>query len=494
MNENKSKGIVWLFISKFFPPIINFAVFTYSARILAPEDFGLIAFALSIIYISSSLMPVGWRESIIKFQINDSQTISSIFWLNFFVSILLSFTILVFCLLSPFGFQTEIFNYALAIFCVKLVFDGLYATLNILLLKEQKYKNLALRTFLSGILSASIIILLLTLGYGIWALIWSQVVLSIFNFIVVYTPTRHSIKLTFKWKHIIKLNSFSVYTTLTNGLTFALSHYESLIIGSVLGNRQLGFYSVAKRLSTIMNEIFIGTVSEVSFPILAKTQAENGNLRVGFLNSVYFSVALLYPVFIFLLAYAPDIFVVLFTEKWMDSVPTFQAFCIAYMIVILGIPQKNIILLTNNAKWWFHLQLKLSLIIVPITTACVYWGLNSFLIALIIGKLTYCTASMIRSCKLLNISIKHYLSSFISPVICAVVSIILTVNLGKLLFVFNKIIVNVFLAGLCYIITYFILMYMLDGKKLINNSLSVFPKNKTIIKLANKLNYKEIAE
>jgi len=182
VNDSKSKGIVWLFISKFFPPIINFAVFTYSARILAPEDFGLIAFALSIIYISSSLMPVGWREAIIKYQISDTPTISSIFWLNFFVSILLVFSILVFCLISPFDFQTETFNYALAVFCSKLIFDGLYSTLNILLLKEQRYANLALRTFFSGIISAFIIILLLTLDYGIWALIWSQVVLSIFNF------------------------------------------------------------------------------------------------------------------------------------------------------------------------------------------------------------------------------------------------------------------------------------------------------------------------
>jgi len=491
VNDSKSKGIVWLFISKFFPPIINFAVFTYSARILAPEDFGLIAFALSIIYISSSLMPVGWREAIIKYQISDTPTISSIFWLNFFVSILLVFSILVFCLISPFDFQTETFNYALAVFCSKLIFDGLYSTLNILLLKEQRYANLALRTFFSGIISAFIIILLLTLDYGIWALIWSQVVLSIFNFLVVYIPTRDRVSFVFKFEHIVKLNSFSIYTTLTNGLTFALSNYESLIIGSVLGNRQLGFYSVAKRLSTIINEVFIGTVSEVSFPILAKTQAENGNLKVGFLNSVYFSVVLLYPIFIFLFAYSSDIFIILFTEKWLESVLIFKAFCIAYMIVILGIPQKNIILLTNNAKWWFHLQLKLSIIIVPITTLCVYWGVKSFLAALILAKLTYCTASMMRSCRLLNITIREYLSSFISLVICAVISILLTLSLGNI-FYFELIILNVVFAGLFFIIIYFILMYLFDGGKLTSSALSIFPKNKIIIKLANKQNYKEI--
>ncbi|MEI8642474.1 hypothetical protein P4S68_21620 [Pseudoalteromonas sp. Hal099] len=156
---------------------------------------------------------------------------------------------------------------------------------------------------------------------------------------------------------------------------------------------------------------------------------------------------LLYPIFIFLLAYSTDIFVVLFTEKWIESVLIFKAFCIVYMIVILGIPQKNIILLTNNAKWWFKLQLKLSLIIVPITTISLFLGVNYFLAALIIGKLTYCSASMTRSCKLLNISISEYLTSFISPIICAIISILLTLALGNV-FYFETIILNILLAGL----------------------------------------------
>ena len=79
---SSTKGILWLFFSKFFPPLINFSVFAYTARILAPEDFGLVAMALAIIFIASSFMPSGWRDAIIKYQIEDVLTISSIFWLN----------------------------------------------------------------------------------------------------------------------------------------------------------------------------------------------------------------------------------------------------------------------------------------------------------------------------------------------------------------------------------------------------------------------------
>ena len=179
---NSSKGILGLFFSKFFPPLINFAVFAYTARILAPEDFGLVAMALAIIFIINSFMPSGWRDAIIKYQIEDTLTISSIFWLNLAVSIFLSSIILIFSHFSFFEFQSQTFNSAITIFCLKLIFDGLFYTLNIVLLKQQLYSLIALRTIFSAIISAVIIIALLLLDFGVWALIWAQVIYLLLTF------------------------------------------------------------------------------------------------------------------------------------------------------------------------------------------------------------------------------------------------------------------------------------------------------------------------
>ena len=271
---HSSKGIFWLFFSKFFPPIINFSVFAYTARILAPEDFGLVAMALAIIFIASSFMPSGWRDAIIKYQIEDTLTISSIFWLNLAVSLLLSAIIVALSLLSFFEFQSQTFNLAITIFCLKLIFDGAFYTLNTVLLKQQLYSLIALRTIFSAVISAVIIIALLLLDFGVWALVWAQAILSIANFFAVYFPTRNLVTFQFSLASIVKLNSFATYSTLTNGITSALNHYESVIIGAVLGKRELGFYDVAKRLSNIINEIFIGTLNEISFPLLAKKEAK----------------------------------------------------------------------------------------------------------------------------------------------------------------------------------------------------------------------------
>ena len=489
---HSSKGIFWLFFSKFFPPIINFSVFAYTARILAPEDFGLVAMALAIIFIASSFMPSGWRDAIIKYQIEDTLTISSIFWLNLAVSLLLSAIIVALSLLSFFEFQSQTFNLAITIFCLKLIFDGAFYTLNTVLLKQQLYSLIALRTIFSAVISAVIIIALLLLDFGVWALVWAQAILSIANFFAVYFPTRNLVTFQFSLASIVKLNSFATYSTLTNGITSALNHYESVIIGAVLGKRELGFYDVAKRLSNIINEIFIGTLNEISFPLLAKKQEELIEFRKAFMNSVYFSVLCLFPLFTFCFINSEKIFLLLFTEKWLNAAVVFQAFCAMFAFIILGIPQKNIIILSNHAKWWFQLQVKLSLIIVPLTAISAYWGLNSLLIVLVLGKCLNCSVSMWKSCQLLSLNIKEYIANFIVPLICCFVAAITTSLITQLILPSKFIMIDIIISATIFFITYFAQLLLFDRKKLVTIGLILFPNNNQLNKLAKKLNTQDL--
>lgn len=488
---NSSKGIFWLFFSKFFPPIINFSVFAYTARLLAPEDFGLVAMALAIIFIASSFMPSGWRDAIIKYQIEDVLTISSIFWLNLAASLFLSAIIVAFSLLSFFDFQSQTFNLAITVFCLKLIFDGLFYTLNIVLLKQQLYSLIALRTIFSAVISAIIIIALLLLDFGVWALIWAQAILSIANFLAVYLPTRKLVTFQFSLASIVKLNSFATYSTLTTGVSSVLNHYESVIIGGVLGKRELGFYNVAKRLSNIISDIFIVTVNEISFPLLAKKQEELIEFRKAFMNSVYFSVLCLFPLFTFCFINSEKIFLLFFTEKWLNAAVVFQAFCIMFPFIILGIPQKNIIILSNHAKWWFQLQIKLSLIIVPLTAISAFWGLNTLLISLIFGKSLYCVVSMWKSCQLLSLNIKEYIANFIVPLICCIVAAITTSLITQFISPFKFILLDIIISATIFFITYLAQLFLFDRKKLVNIGLILLPNNHHLIMLAKKLNIQE---
>lgn len=406
-----TKGVIWLFISKFFPPAITFAVFTYTARILSPEDFGLVALALALIFLAACLLPSGWRDGLIKFEKIDSRHISSVFWLNLLVALTISAVLTGFSYLSLFQFQTDVFNLALRILCLKLLVDGSFNTLNAVLLREQKYATIAIRVTLSSFLSAAIIIALIHAGFGVWALIWSQVILSVVNFIAVFIPTRSYLKFYCSVGILKSMASFGWYSTVTTGLSELGKHYDSVIIGSFLGNKELGFFNVAKRLSDVVSDICIGTINDVNFPLLASQQSDFERVRTSFQNSVYLTSMLLFPVFTLLFIEADMIFSILFTEQWSSAVGVFQAFCIILLTVALGVPQKSIILICDHAQWWVSRQIILLMIIMPLTAMAASKGMAMLLVVFVLSKFIFCTISMIKSCDLLDLKLTDYLSN-----------------------------------------------------------------------------------
>lgn len=482
MSKNKSnvKGIIWLFISKLFPPVINFSVFTYSARVLAPEDFGLIALALAIIFIISSLMPSGWNGALIKYQLDDKISISSVLWLNFIVSLILLVVIILFTFLSIFEFQTATFNSALLVLSIKLVLDGLFNTLNKVLLKQQLYSLIAVRTVVSSVISAIFIVVLLVLDFGVWALIWAQVILSFANFITVYIPTRHLVTFTLCFKTLKSMNSFAVYNTFTGGITNILQHYDSIIIGGILGNYNLGIINISKRLTNILNAVFISTVSDISLPILAAKQKNITEFKDSFLLAVYFSIVCLFPLFAFIILNSTEIIVFLFSAKWIAASVPLQAFSFMFFFIILGIPQKNIIILSNESKWWFYLQLKLSAFILPLATFAAYNGLNYLLIVLVLSKALYCTCSMVKSCRILSLKVSQYLMSFSAPLICCIGASIILYCVKQYLPVFDLMFSNILLLILVYFSLYLILIYLLARKRIVSILIKLFPDNKII--------------
>ncbi|MCP5078496.1 MAG: oligosaccharide flippase family protein, partial [Psychromonas sp.] len=155
-----SRSIVNLFFSKLFPPLLTFSVFAYTARILTPADFGFFALALSIIMLISTIQPHGWRGMLIKKEFITPVDISTVFYLHLFVAIISFSALTLFSCFSLFDFQSDEFNLALNILSLKVLLDGVTETLNAVLLREQKYNLVALKTVFSSIFSSITILLL----------------------------------------------------------------------------------------------------------------------------------------------------------------------------------------------------------------------------------------------------------------------------------------------------------------------------------------------
>lgn len=366
MSKSSVSGMLWLFSSKLFPPLINFAVFTYTARLLAPEDFGLVALALSIIYIIASFLPSGWQSAIVKYQEFGQREFSTI--LAFLTLCGVGFALLSSFIISLnlFSFQSEIFNLAYYLMAIKIPFDAAGHTLTFLLVRDQKYKALGYRTILGAAVSAITIITLLYFDFNIWALVLSQTIISIFNLIAVYIPTRKQIGWTFRWGLIKETWEFGLYNTLITTVESISTHFESFVIGSNIGKFDLGFFNIAKRLSNIINDILAGTSYDMSLPYLSNNQDNQHTLQRAIRQALFITGALTAPLFVYGFIYAETIFNFLFSEKWITSAGYFQYLCIAFLFISYNMINKTAIIVTNRSRFWFRIQACIAALYIPV--------------------------------------------------------------------------------------------------------------------------------
>ncbi|WP_318436999.1 oligosaccharide flippase family protein [Photobacterium leiognathi] len=365
MSKSSISGMLWLFSSKLFPPIINFAVFTYTARILAPEDFGLVALALSIIYIISSFLPSGWQSAIVKYQEFGKREFSTI--LAFLTLCGLAFALIACFVISLnlFSFQSQVFNLAFYLMAIKMPFDAAGHTLTFMLVREQKYKALGYRTILGAMVSAVTILSLLYFDFNIWALVLSQTIISIFNLVAVYIPTRKMLGWSFRWGLIKETWEFGLYNTLITTVESISTHFESFVIGSNIGKYDLGFFNIAKRLSNIINDILTGTSYDMSLPYLSNSQNDQQSLQRAIRQALFITGAITSPLFVYGFIYSETIFNFLFSEKWITSAGYFQFFCIAFLFISYSMINKTAIIVTNRSRLWFRVQMIIAAIYLP---------------------------------------------------------------------------------------------------------------------------------
>ncbi|MFB9217281.1 oligosaccharide flippase family protein [Vibrio sinaloensis] len=423
MNRELSiRKIAVLFFSKLVPPILNFCVFVYAARILLPEDFGLVALAVSIIYILSTLLPSGWRTYILKQEEVSPLLFSTVLWFHVFCAVFIICLIYIFTVISYFSFQDETFNDVLMVLSVKIAFDCFFLVGNTYFLKNLDYNRIAVRSITASVCSSILTLWFVYTGAGLWAIVIAQLSISVTNALITLHGTLHLIKFRLSIKELRKSSSFALSATCSDLLTSISQNYDSIVIGIMLGKRELGFFNVANRLSRVLNDTLLATLNDISLPTLSKKLHCKKELRRSFLLTVRVSSLFMIPIFLLLGFESEAVIVTLFGEKWLQSTNSLQAFCVILALVTFGLPQKNIIVLNNESSWWAKRQLVILAFSMPLTVIVSNMGLNFLLVYLVAVKLLFATLSCLKSCNILSLKLSDYLILIIKPIVIGLLS------------------------------------------------------------------------
>lgn len=295
-----------------------------AARLLEPEDFGIVAMVTVVTAILDLFTTAGLSSAAVqKSTINDEQ-ISTLFWINLLVGITLSvLCVLIAPLVVAFYHEPRLF-WVTAAMGAGFVFNAAGVQQLALLQRQMRYVRLAAIEFSCQLASLSLGICLALAGYGYWALVAAAVALPAAVTVSTWTATGW-IPGRPHWNAGIRsMLHFGGTVTVNGVISYMTYNFDKFIIGRVFGASALGYYGVAAQLINTPTSNLNAALGGVTFSALSRLQNDPPRFKNYFLKGYALNVSLTLPITIFAAVFAQDIILVVLGPKWKESTLIFQ--------------------------------------------------------------------------------------------------------------------------------------------------------------------------
>lgn len=311
---------------------IQFIVMIVLARLLLPEDFGLIVLVTTFITIVGIFFHTGFTTALIQKKNADEADFSSVFYLNLVVASLLYIFIF---LISPFIAKFYEESQLVSIFRVlsSILFLGAMNSIqNAVISRTMQFKKLFFSSLWAVVISGIIGISLAYANFGIWALVFQSLISQMIITVILWYTVSWRPRMLFSMKRIIELFPFS-WKLLVSGFVATLCiNLQSLIVGKMFSQTMLGFYNRGDQLPKLLATNIDGSIQSVMFPTLSSYQDDKQRMKEIVRRSIVTSSFIIFPLMMGLAVIARPLVIVLFTEKWLPAVPFVQIFCASYAL------------------------------------------------------------------------------------------------------------------------------------------------------------------
>lgn len=346
-------GVLYTSIAKYSGMVITIVVSAVLARLISPEDFGVVTIATVIISFFSIFSDLGIGPAIIQNKRLNDRDLSSIFTLTVWTGVIIS--------LLFFGASWIIGRFyasrILVPVCQLLSLNLLFASFNIvpngLILKNKRFRFVAYRMFVIQLICGIIAVSAAFCGAGVYALLINPILSSVIVFIVNYREYPQKLRLRMEKVSLMKVYSFSAYQLLFNVINYFSRNADKLLMGRYINMRELGYYDKSYRLMMLPLQNISFVITPVMHPIFSELQNDFGKLSDSYLKVVKFLSFIGFPLAVVLYFTAKELITLIFGSQWGPSIPVFEILSLSVGIQVILSTSGSIFQAANSTKNMF---------------------------------------------------------------------------------------------------------------------------------------------
>lgn len=401
LQQKTFSGMIWTFLRNFSLEGFAFIQGIILARLLVPEDYGLIAMTQIFFAISGAFIDSGFTTALMRKVNRTELDYSTAYVTNVCLT---AFFALLLCLIAPWiaDFYNEpILKKIVTANAILLVLNSFNAVQGTRMVINLQFKQKSIISVIVTITIGIVTIIMAFMGYGVWSLVYPNFLAPVM-YLILYQKYQHWYpKLQFSWKIWKEFFGFGSNLLISSLLNTIFNNIYPLVIGKYFSAKTLGYYSKASSYAKLPAHTFQNVLGQVTYPILCSIQENDNRLRDAYRRLIRASAFVVFPMLVGLAALAKPFIIVLITEKWAASIPYLQILCFALMWYPVHVLNLNLLKVKGRSDLFLRLEIIkkiLAVIIIFISVplgiiAMCYGRVVSSLISLFIN--TYYTGKLI---------------------------------------------------------------------------------------------------
>ena len=461
------RGGLWVFSLRAINRGLGFIRIIVLARLLAPEDFGLLGIAMLSISTLETFSQTGLKAALIQKKedvepyLDTAWTVSGVRGIALFLILFLSAPVIASFFNSPKA------SLVIRVIALSTLLTGLRNIGIVFFQKELEFSKQFFYEFSATLVDLTVAITLAFILKNVWALVWGGLAANFTRLLMSYGLHGYRPRVRFENQKFQELFAFGKWVFTSSIIVFLVTQGDDIFVGKVLGVTALGLYQIAYTLSNLPATEITHVISQVTFPAYSKLQDRPSQLKEAYVRVLQLTSFLSFPLAAGIVVLAPHFIPIFLGNKWLAAVPAIQILAFAglirsiaatagYLFYALGKTQIDTILqvvrLTLLISLIYPLSIKFDLVGVSLTV----------LVSIFVSNIgfTYMAAKLTNSTitELLKLILIPMLNSTLAALVVLVLHPIIGTGLQALI---------VFL--LCGSLVYLLLTYLSD--KVLNYNL-----------------------
>ena len=327
-----AKNSIWKLLESFLSKGVSMLVSIVLARILLPDDYGIIAFTSVFINLSDTLIQAGFSTALIRKEKVDEKDYSTVLGISIIMAFFLYIVIFLSApIISNFYNEPLLVN-VLRVIALSLFFQAFASVRTAVVSREMKFSVLFICSMVSNVLSGIVGIAIAYLGFGVWALVIQQLAQQFILTVSLFIAVKMKVKFKIYKESAKELVPFSIKVLTSSLLSFFSGSICNLVVGKTHSMTDLGYYEKGALFPQNISLYTFSAVSNVFLPVFTSVQNDRERLSNVFQRVLNVSMYIILPMMAGLCMVAEPLISVVLTDKWLPATWILRWSCLYYVM------------------------------------------------------------------------------------------------------------------------------------------------------------------